>query len=158
MWEFRNLLFVWLMICMQYITWFYTAQQSHPSHADWWWIVSRSFRFTAPIAFSIGTRAAYWKLSALRNGKGLTCETKTDALHDQKLVSFARLYRYWDWEARHTWFTFRVLLGPGSPSTAAPQTTLPTARFRAAAFTQFTLRSCRYYNTFNTSYVSRESA
>ena len=54
--------------------------------------------------------------------------------------------------------TFRVLLGPGSASTAAPQTTLQTARFRAAAFTQFTLRSCRYCSAFNTYMVSKESA
>ena len=37
------------------------------------------FRSTAPIAFSIGTRmkgcTTYWKRSALRNGKGLACES-----------------------------------------------------------------------------------
>ena len=54
-------------------------------------------------------------------------------------------------KARHILdLTFWVFLGPGSPSTAAPQTTLQTARFRAAALTQFTLRFCRYCHLTST--------
>ena len=53
--------------------------------------------------------------------------------------------------------TFWVLLGPGTLSTATPQTTLPTATFRVAASTQFTLRSCRYCHLYK-SVVKRPSS
>ena len=38
-------------------------------------LASQTFCCTVPIAFCIGTQTAYWKWSALRNGKGLACET-----------------------------------------------------------------------------------
>ena len=69
-------------------------------------------------------------------------------------LTYKTMHGYWTGKLGTLDLTFGVLLGPGTPSTATPQTTLPTATFRAAAFTQFTLRSCRERrrtcNTFNT--------